>query len=75
MLEHRGTRGGGFRPQDIVSLALAPTTLGLGRESYNGEGQLSGRISGNPFLLRVKSDASDGPFGQENRLVQISYSA
>ena len=71
MLEHRGTRGGGFRPQDIVSLALAPTTLGLGRESYNGEGQLR-RISGNPFLLRVKSD---GPFGQENRLVQISYSA
>ena len=48
---------------------------GLGFEplkSYRGEGQLSGHISGNRFLLSVKSD---GPFDQDNRFVQISYSA
>ena len=55
---------------------LAPTTLGLGfkpRKTYVGEDPLSGHISGNRYLFRVKSDASDGPFGQDDRLVQISY--
>jgi hypothetical protein len=40
---------------------LAPTTLGLDwtsshAKSYDGDGQLSGHISGNRYLLRVKSD-------------------